>query len=265
MLKRVAMFVLLLTVAFGATAQEQNEKKESKFWFSAGADFASNYMWRGYDQSYTGNMFDPSVQYGVTLGYGRFFLDLWANNSLMSTYNEFDMTIGYEHKGLRITVYDVYCGLTKEMPHFFDKDTHNLTATIDYTFFDRLRLHWGTTFVHSSDFIEKEDGTRRRAFSSYFEVAYTQPILLFFDLEITAGASPWTGPFWCAGPRVMQLDGSYALDFDNIPTGFNVTNLSLTIKKDFDLRFCEIPVSLGYTYNPTTNRHYALLKAGIWF
>jgi hypothetical protein len=265
MLKRVAMFVLLLTVAFGATAQEQNEKKESKFWFSAGADFASNYMWRGYDQSYTGNMFDPSVQYGVTLGYGRFFLDLWANNSLMSTYNAFDMTIGYEHKGLRITVYDVYCGLTKEMPHFFDKDTHNLTATIDYTFFDRLRLHWGTTFIHSSDFIEKEDGTRRRAFSSYFEVSYTQPILLFFDLEITAGASPWTGPFWCAGPRVMQLDGSYALDFDNIPTGFNVTNLSLAIKKDFDLRICEIPVSLGYTYNPTTNRHYALLKAGIWF
>lgn len=269
MLKRVAMLLLLLTVTVGVSAQEQNEKKEekkeSKFWLGVGADIASNYMWRGYDQSYTGNMFDPSVQYGVTLGYGRFYLDLWANNSLLSTYNEFDMTLGYEHKNLKVALYDVYCGFTNEMPSFFGKEAHSLTATIDYTLFDRLRLHWGTTFLHATDFIYNEDGTRRRAFSSYFEVAYTQPILLLFDLEFVAGASPWTGPFWTAGPQVLQEDGSYALDFENQPQGFNVTNLSVTLKSNIDLRIFEIPLSVGYTFNPTTKRHYALLKAGIWF
>lgn len=265
------MFLLLFTVAVGATAQENNdnqdqkEKKESKFWLGAAVDVASNYMWRGYDQSYTGNMFDPSIQYSLTLGYGRFYLDLWSNNSFMSDYNEFDITLGYEHKGLKITVCDVYCGITGSMPNFLDKETHNLTATLDYTFFDRLRLHWGTTFIHSSDFIYNEDGSRRRAYSSYFEVAYTQPFLFLFDLEFIAGASPWTGPFWCAGPRTLQTDGSYALDFENLPKGFNVTNLSVMLHCDIDLKIFEIPLSVGYTYNPTTKCHYALIKGGVSF
>ncbi len=254
--------VLMVAVAVNASAQESDN--ESKFWWGAGADFATNYLWRGYDQSYTGNMFDPSVQYGVTLGYGKFYVDVWANNSLVSTYNEFDFTLGFEHKGLKITLYDVYCGLSGEMSPFFDDKSHSLTATIDYTFFERLRLHWGTTFLHAADYIVRDDGTMRRAFSSYFEVAYTQPVKQLFDIEITAGASPWTGPFWCAGPQRI-VDGAPELDFENTPQGFNVTNLSLKLMREFDFGFATLPIDLGYTFNPTTKRHYVLLKAGLWF
>ena len=192
-------------------AEDAEGDDEGLFWWSAGANLASNYLWRGYDQSYSGKMFDPSIQPSVTLGLGAFYLDLWLNVSPMSTYQEFDMTLGFDYENLSITVYDVWCGMGKEFwtNNFLDGNNHNLTATIDYTFFDRLRLHWGTTFIHSADWLYNEDGTRkRRAFSSYFEVAYTQPVKELFDITFTAGASPWTGPFWTAGPQIVE-DGEY--------------------------------------------------------
>lgn len=245
-----------------SVVEEEDDTYEWEFWWEAGFDLASNYMWRGYDQSYTGNMFDPSFQPSLTLGYGKFYINLWGNASLLSDYKEFDMFLGFDHENLSVTIYDVFCGVGADFgaQSFFDKEAHNLTATIDYTFFDRLRLHWATTFLHSSDRLPNG----KRAFSSYFEVGYTQPFGEVMDMEIIAGAAPWTGPFWMAGPRVM-VDGAYTLDFDNQPQGFNVTNLSVVLTREFDVNGVGIPVELGYTFNPTTKRHYALVKAGFAF
>jgi hypothetical protein len=253
-----------------AAEQTADDEDEGLFWFDAGANIASNYLWRGYDQSYSGKMFDPSIQPSVTFGLGAFYLDLWLNVSPMSQYQEFDMTLGFDYKNLSITVYDVWCGVGKDFwqNDFLDGSNHNLTATIDYTFFDRLRLHWGTTFIHSADWLYNEDVSRmRRAFSSYFEVAYTQPVKELFDISFTAGASPWTGPFWTAGPQLFE-DGEYFLNYDdkNPPvTGFNVTNLNIKLSREFEAGSVTFPVELGYTFNPTTKRHYALLKAGFSF
>lgn len=240
---------------------------EWEFWWEGGIDLASNYMWRGYDQSYTGNMFDPSFQPSVTFGYGKFYINLWGNASLLSDYKEFDMFLGFDHENLSVTIYDVFCGVGADFgsQSFFDKEAHNLTLTIDYTFFERLRLHWATTFLHASDWHYNDDGSRlKRAFSSYFEVGYTQPFGDVMTMEIIAGAAPWTGPFWMAGPRKM-VDGAYTLDFDNQPKGFNVTNLSLMLNRDFEVGDVILPLQVGYTFNPTTKRHYALVKAGFAF
>ena len=245
-----------------SVVDEEDDTYKWEFWWEAGFDLASNYMWRGYDQSYTGNMFDPSFQPSLTLGYGKFYINLWGNASLLSDYKEFDMFLGFDHENLSVTIYDVFCGVGADFgaQSFFDKEAHSLTATIDYTFFDRLRLHWATTFLHAADRLPNG----KRAFSSYFEVGYTQPFGEVMDMEIIAGAAPWTGPFWMAGPRVM-VDGAYALDFDNQPQGFNVTNLSVVLTREFDVNGVGIPVELGYTFNPTTKRHYALVKAGFAF
>lgn len=245
-----------------SVVDEEDDTYKWEFWWEAGFDLASNYMWRGYDQSYTGNMFDPSFQPSLTLGYGKFYINLWGNASLLSDYKEFDMFLGFDHENLSVTIYDVFCGVGADFgaQSFFDKEAHNLTATIDYTFFDRLRLHWATTFLHAADRLPNG----KRAFSSYFEVGYTQPFGEVMDMEIIAGAAPWTGPFWMAGPRVM-VDGAYTLDFDNQPQGFNVTNLSVVLTREFDVNGVGIPVELGYTFNPTTKRHYALVKAGFAF
>ena len=253
-----------------AAEQTADDEDEGLFWFDAGANIASNYLWRGYDQSYSGKMFDPSIQPSVTFGLGAFYLDLWLNVSPMSQYQEFDMTLGFDYKNLSITVYDVWCGVGKDFwqNDFLDGSNHNLTATIEYTFFDRLRLHWGTTFIHSADWLYNEDGSRmRRAFSSYFEVAYTQPVKELFDISFTAGVSPWTGPFWTAGPQLFE-DGEYFLNYDdkNPPVmGINITNLNIKLSREFEAGSVTFPVELGYTFNPTTKRHYALLKAGFSF
>ena len=277
------VFFLLATLALSVSAQattpstdynttttltsqipsQESEKYEWDFWWGADFDLASNYMWRGFDQSYrggNGTMVDPSFQPGITFGYGKFYINLWGNASLLSDYKEFDMFLGFEHENLTITLYDVFCGVGSDFnTRFFDKDMHNLTATIDYTFFDRLRVHWATTFIHSNDFLTSGKRAGKRAFSSYFEVAYTQPVKNLFDIEITAGASPWTGPFWCP----TRVGNDY--DWDNPAKGFNVTNLSLMFNKEFEKGDLTFPVQVGYIYNPLSNYHYAIVKAGFAF
>ena len=86
---------------------EDDEPYVWEFWWSAGFDLKTNYMWRGFDQSYRGgnrNMFDPSFQPGVSFGFGKFYIELWGNASLLSDYKEFDMFLGFEHENLLITV-----------------------------------------------------------------------------------------------------------------------------------------------------------------
>lgn len=240
-----------------ALPSDDDKKYEWEFWWGANFDIASNYMWRGFDQSYrggNGTMLDPSFQPGISFGYGKFYIELWGNASLLSNYKEFDIFLGFEHENLLVTLYDVYCG-NFDTP-FFDKrmTSHSLTATIDYTLFERLRLHWATTFLHPNDFLETGKRAGKRAFSSYFEVAYTQPVKDLFNIEFTAGASPFTGPFWC-----------YESDMETVAKGFNVTNLSIMFNREFEMGYITFPVQLGYIYNPLTRYHYAILKAGFAF
>ena len=235
------------------------ESEDDGYWWGASFDLASNYIWRGFDQSYRGgnrNMFDPSLQGGVTLGYGNFYIDIWANHSLASKYNEFDVFLGYENENLTVTLYDVLWGVCGEMETMnpFNGKNHSLTGTIDYTLFERLRLHWATTFIHSGDKL----ANGKQAYSSYFEVAYTQPVCDLFDVELTAGASPWTGPFWS-----FEREGSgYA---DSTPEGSNVTNLNIMALKEFELGDFTVPVKAGYIYNPTTKFSFVLFQTGISF
>ena len=276
MTRKFTLFLASMLIAFTAeatmpmigttTTDEQpvtlttEEGEDDGFWWGASFDMASNYIWRGFDQSYRGgnrNMFDPSLQPGVSFGYGNFYIDLWANHSLISKYNEFDIFLGYENENLTVTLYDVLWGVCGEMETMnpFNGDNHSLTATIDYTFFECLRLHWATTFIHSGDILPNG----KQAYSSYFEAAYTHPVCDHFDLELTAGASPWTGAFWCPS----RLGDTY--DFDNPATGFNVTNLSLMALKEFELGDYTIPVKAGYIYNPTTEFSFVLFQTGISF
>lgn len=235
------------------------ESEDEGFWWGGSFDLASNYLWRGFDQSYRGGnrtMFDPSLQPGVSFGYGKFYVDFWANHSLISKYNEFDIFLGFEHENLTITAYDVLWGVCGEMESMnpLNAKNHSLTTTIDYTLFDSLRLHWATTFIHSGDKLD----SGKQAFSSYFEVAYTHTVGDLFDVELTAGAAPWSGAFWC-----FEREGDgYS---DNYAKGFNVTNLSAMLNKEFEIDGLTFPMQLGYVYNPTTNFHFALFQVGVSF
>lgn len=270
MTRKLTLFLASMLIAFTAeattpmngtaTTDQQSatltteEGEDDGYWWGASFDLASNYIWRGYDQSYRGGdryMFDPSLQPGVTLGYGNFFIDLWYNISLASKYNEFDFYLGYENDNLTITLYDVFCGIGSEFTDLnpFELATHNLTATFDYTFFDSLRLHWSTTLIRADD---KYNG--KQAYSSYLEVAYNRSVCDLFDVELAAGASPWAAPYWCS-----------ERDMETTAKGFNVTNLSLICSKEFEADNFTFPVKFGYIYNPTTNFNYLYLQTGIAF
>lgn len=228
------------------------KRYEWEFWWGAGADLASNYIWRGYDQTYDGRMFDPCIQPCVSIGYGMFYLELWGTFSFGGNYHEADITLGFEHKNLRISLYDVYSNFSKCYFGDYETSGHSLTATIDYLLFDRLNLHWATTLAGGYDYTAEG----KRAYSSYFEVGYIQPIRDILDIDLRVGASPYTAPYWCVGRD---------MDFENPAKGFNVTNISLTLSKEFEAGVATIPVSVGYIFNPTTSRHYALIKAGVSF
>ena len=68
------------TTALPTDAEEAED--EGLFWWGAGANLTTNYLWRGYDQSYYGNMFDPAIQPSVTLGLGAFYIDLWYTSQV---------------------------------------------------------------------------------------------------------------------------------------------------------------------------------------
>ena len=80
------------------------------------------------------------------------------------------------------------------------------------------------------------------------------PVCDMFDVELTAGASPWTAPYWC-----------YERDMESVAKGFNVTNLSVICNKEFATENFTFPVKFGYIYNPATNFNYILLQTGIAF
>lgn len=270
MTRKFTLFLASMLIVFSAGAtmpmtnitsceQQVEESEDEGFWWGGSFDLASNYLWRGFDQSYRGGnryMFDPSLQPGVSFGYGKLYVDFWANHSLISKYNEFDIFLGFEHENLTITAYDVLWGVCGEMESMnpLNAKNHSLTTTIDYTLFDSLRLHWATTFIHSGDKLDNG----KQAFSSYFEVAYTHTVGDLFDVELTAGAAPWSGAFWC-----FEREGDgYS---DNYAKGFNVTNLSAMLNKEFEVDGLTFPMQLGYVYNPTTNFHFALFQVGVSF
>ena len=263
MTRKFTLFLASMLIVFSAgatmptigtiTADEQpatvaaDESEDEGFWWGASFDMASNYIWRGFDQPYAGgnrNMFDPALQPGVTLGYGNFYIDLWANRSLISTYTEFDVFLGYENENLTVTLYDVLWGVSEDMSTMnpLKGENHSLTATIDYTLFERLRLHWATTFIHSGDKLING----KQAYSSYFEVAYDFS-LSEVDFTVAAAVLPFAADY-------------YGND------DFGVCNLNITAGYEFEFdNGATLPISGQVMYNPMWNECFWGVSVGYYF
>jgi len=94
------VFAVLAICSLNVRAQEVQEEKKSPF--SVGADFYSNYVWRGSALG-TGPAFQPSVKFnkgGLTIG-------VWGSFDA-SGYAEADPYISYAFKGFSIGLTDYY-------------------------------------------------------------------------------------------------------------------------------------------------------------
>lgn len=174
------------------------------------AEIDANYVWRG---KYSGGL---SFQTNAEVRYRGFYLNTWwnvgatdwnfsakdASGKMITALNpEVDMTIGYQYKGLELIFmhmyyFDKYADGTPS--RYFDFRNHapgggGITSEwrVAYTISETipLRIMWCTRTFGRDGYME--DGVLKRAFSSYLELKYTQP--LPYDVALTGviGLTPW--------------------------------------------------------------------------
>lgn len=220
-----------------------------EFAYDAGAELVSAYLWRG---QYNGGL---SLQPDLEIGYdgdlsslrvgvwGSVGLSDWAfikgkpsaDGSKPYTYfiPELDVLINFNIAGLVLgaTHYYYFGGSPflnwgKFDPIQGSEGTSQTEVSIGYDFRNKcevpLTFMWNT-MVAGDDLVEQEDGTLKRAFSSYMEVKYDQPLPFDLTLSLSVGMSPWKS----------DLYGNEK---------FAVTNISARLEQSWEFDACELTI-----------------------
>lgn len=232
---RYILAALLLIGATSIAAQESAEgtvtstetQEKEKVEATIGADFVSQYIWRGQD---LGNI---SMQPTLGIGYKGLSLSAWGSVGVDSEdTKEVDLTLSYSIKGFSIGVTDYWFSEGRYFKYKAHQTTHVFEAGVGYDF-DFLSIQWYTNFA--GDDGVNEDG--KRAYSSYFEIS--APFRLGgLDWTATVGAVPYATSFYDT-------------------SGFAVTNIGLCATKEFVVKDkLNIPVYANLTANPRTEKVY---------
>ncbi len=224
--RMIAIALLSATMPFTAKAQDKVEA-------SVGADFVSNYIWRGTDCG------GVSIQPSMGVSYKGLSLTAWGSVGIdKEDAREIDLTLGYNTGGFSVSVTDYWFSYHKEdggyTGDYFKYGAHSTVhifeATLGYDF-GPLALSWNTYFA--GDDYTKENGDR--AYSTY--VGISAPFKLGgLDWSAEVGLTPWKG--------------AYA-------NKFNVTNL--TLKAEKEIKFTNsfsLPTFAQVTFNPHTQGAY---------
>ena len=204
--------VVLFSLVFinGIVAQEEKADESSNF--SAGADFYSNYIWRG-SKLATGPAFQPFVEFGT----GGLTLGAWGSFDA-SGYTETDLYISYDFGfGLSLGVSDYYSP-DLDVSDFSDSTgSHAYELNAAYEI-QGLRL--------SANYILNEAGNIGSAGSDlYFEAGYA-----FENFNIFVGAG----------------DGWHTIEGD-----FNICNVGIGTEKEIRITDTfSIPVTGQVVFNP---------------
>lgn len=237
-----------------------------EFAYDAGAELVSAYLWRG---QYNGGLsLQPDVEIGYDGEHSSLRVGVWGSvgisdwaffkgkpeneNGNPNTYfvPELDVMINLNVGGLILgaTHYYYFGGSPflnwgKFDPIEGSAGTSQTEVTIGYDFRTKcevpLSITWNT-MVAGDDLIEKEDGTLKRAFSTYIEAKYEQPLPLDMTLALAVGMSPWKS-------------GVYENDH------FAVNNISARLDKSWEVGPCEMILFAQGTLNT-----YGLKKENIF-
>jgi len=242
-MKRIGFVCAILLAAISST------KAEVEFAYEAGAEIVSAYLWRG---QYNGGLsFQPDVEVGydgehTSLRFGAwgsvgasdwaFYknLPMYPDGSNPNTYfvPELDLMLNFQVAGviLGATHYYYFGGSPffnwgKFDPINGSAGTSQTEVTVGYDFRDKcevpLTFTWNT-MVAGNDLNEEDDGTYKRAFSSYMEIKYDQPLPFEMTLSLALGMSPW------------RSDNVYGNE------KFAVTNISARLEKSWEFDACEL-------------------------
>ena len=226
------IFLLLSAVCTTAAVAQDNEieNEKEKISVTLSIDFVNQYIWRGQD---LGNV---SLQPTLGIGYKGLTLSAWGSVGVASADDtkELDLTLSYTYKGFLAGVTDYWFSAGKYFQYRNSKTTHIFEGFVGYDF-KYLSATWYTNFAG-------DDGTNKdgkRAFSCYFLLR--APFRLGgLDWEASVGIVPWR-------TTLYNTDG------------FAVTNVSLKAAKVFHIKQkYELPVYVGLTTNPDTQKFYLL-------
>jgi opacity protein-like surface antigen len=221
-MKRLIMIVLSAACMTAAVAQDKVEA-------TIGADFVSQYIWRGQ------NLGSVSLQPTMGISYKGLSLSSWGSVGLdVTETKELDFTLGYTYKGFNVGVTDYWFSNGSYFQYKAHQTTHIWEANVGYDF-GFLSVKWFTNFA-GNDGVNKNG---ERAYSSYFEM--TAPYRLGgLEWTATLGAVPW---------RTTSYDAN----------GFCITNVSLRATKDFVIKEkYHLPVFAGLTGNPRAEKLYII-------
>lgn len=234
MKKQLLLSLFVLFVSIPLFAQDDEEKKGVSF--GLGADFVSQYVWRGM------SMAGASIQPGMTLSAGGLDLTVWGSTEIGSVKSEDQVAMkevnliamyDFGETGFGIGFMDSWTQ-KKGGASYFNYKSGETEHTIDVElFYDLpyekfpLSLAWYTMFYGA----DKQEDTGSQNYSSYFELAYPFKIKPI-ELEAACGMVPYASDY-------------YSTD------GFGVINLSLQAMSDIPLSsHFKLPVFVKAAWNP---------------
>ena len=221
-MRKIVILAMGLVASATALAQDKIEA-------TIGADFVSQYIWRGLD---CGN---ASLQPTLGIAYKGFSLSAWGSVGFKSEdTKEFDLTASYTTGGLTIGVTDYWFNSPEERYFYYNahSTSHVFEAFATYDF-GLLSAAWYTNFA-GNDGLNKSG---KRAYSSYFEV----------NAPFKLATCDWTGTLGVV---------PYATDFYDT-TGFAVTNVALKASKDIKITDSfSVPIFGQVIANPCSQKAY---------
>ncbi|MFZ4547272.1 MAG: hypothetical protein ACOYN4_07555 [Bacteroidales bacterium] len=236
-------FLLILTVL--SVAARAQETKPSKCQLTLGADFATSYLWRGFE---LGN--SPAAQAWGEFSYKGFTLGTWGSYSFTGDYKEVDLYAKYTYKTFTLNFVDLffpgYEDLDQNFFNFKQSSTghcgelglsFNGSEKIPFSVFGGVILYGTSTDPDPSD-------STKMNYSTYFELKYLGT-LNDYPYEVFAGFTPTQSTFY-------QTDG------------FAFINLGATVKKSINLTDnFSLPLKFTLSLNPEIKKIYLSLLISI--
>jgi hypothetical protein len=224
----VGLLIAISSIPLSLTAQDEEEKASP---FTAGADFYSNYIWRG-SKFGTGPAFQPSVKFitgGLTLG-------VWGSFDAFG-YTETDPYVSYSFPfGLSLGLTDYY------YPTHIDT-TGTLVGSDVFDFdkstgFHVLEINGGYTYkgltLNANYIVNEADGALSSGADMYFQAGYA-----FSNFNVSIGAG----------------DGWHTSD-----TEFSVCHIAIGTSKTIEItdKF-SVPVSGSVILNPDKKQLFVVV------
>ena len=221
------------------------ESKPTNCKLSLGADFATSYLWRGYE---LGN--SPAVQPWGEFSYKGLTLGTWGSYGFTGDYKEVDLYVKYTHKDFTLTFVDLfYPGAEAFDQNFynFKQSSTGHCGELGLSFNGSEKIPFsvfgGVIIYGASSDPDPSDSTSMN-YSTYFELKYLGA-LNEYSYEVFAGFTPVQSTFY-------------------LTDGFAFVNVGATVKKSIKLTDdFSLPLKLTLSTNPEIKKIYLSLLISI--